>query len=714
MPPTANAVADAPIIEPTAFRAPPTGHARTVPRLPWIRLLVVLVVGLVVWAAWFVFSARSVGIVTIPEQASIEVLEWPALRVGDHWLLPAGQRRVLVAAPGYVSFQGELEVTPAQLQTHTITLAKLPGHLRVTLAPAATGELFVDGRSHGEVPGVATDVPAGSHEIEVRAPRYLSFGTVLEIEGKGIEQTLDVTLEPGWADLSIDSVPGGAEVKVDGELLGATPLSAELLAGRRVVELRRDGYKPWQQTLAVIAGTPVNLGEVVLVKADGRIALSSTPSAASVTVDGEYRGRTPLELAITPDKSHTVRLMKEGYQAIEQKVSIASGQQEALDLALSAELATVHLETAPAVAELLIDGVAHGSATQTLRLPTRTHELTVRAPGHATYQTQVTPRKGVEQRFRIRLKTAAEAAAETPAPGAAAPAASPAASASPRAASGADVQRKGFAKTFAGQELKLFNGGSATLGSSRRDAGHRANEVQREVRLARPFYLALREVSNAEYRLFLATHNSGERDKQSLDDDRQPVSGVSWEAAALYCNWLSRRDGLVPFYQIKYGEVLGVNPDATGYRLPTEAEWEWVARVPPQGTMANFAWGEKFPPQGRSGNYADRAASGIVGETLDDYDDGFAVAAPVASFTANLHGIYDLDGNVAEWVHDYYDAAPAVTPSTDPLGPATGAEHVIKGASWALGSLTTLRLSYRDAGGAARDDVGFRLARYAQ
>jgi formylglycine-generating enzyme required for sulfatase activity len=677
-------------------------------------MVVLVLLGLVVWAVWFVFSARSVGIQTIPEQASVEVLERPALRVGDHWLLRAGKRRVLVAAPGYVSFRDEVEITPAPLQTHTITLAKLPGHLRVTLAPASTGELFVDGQPHGEVPGILTDIPAGNHEIEIRALRYLSFNTVLEIEGKGIEQTLDVTLEPGWAELRIDSVPGSAEVKVDGELLGATPLTAELLAGRRVVELQRDGYKPWQQTLTVTAGTPINLGEVVLAEADGRLALSSTPSAASVTVDGEYRGRTPLELAIKPDESHTLRLMKEGYQAVEQKVSIASGQQEALSLELSAELATVHLETTPATAELLVDGVAQGSATQTLRLPTRTHELTVRAPGHATYQTQVTPRKGVEQRFRIRLKTAAEAAAEPPPSRAAPPAGSPTAAASTRTAATADGPRKGFVKTFAGQELKLFNGGSAMLGSSRRDPGHRANEVQREVRLTRPFYFALREVTNAEYRLFLATHSSGARQGQSLDDDRQPVSGVSWEAAALYCNWLSRRDGLAPFYQIKYGEVLGVNPNATGYRLPTEAEWEWVARVPPQGTTLTFAWGEKYPPQGRSGNYADRAASGIVGETIADYDDGFAVAAPVGSFTGNLRGIHDLDGNVAEWVHDYYDPAPPTAPTNDPLGPATGAEHVIKGASWARGSLTTLRLSYRDAGSAARDDVGFRLARYAQ
>src|SRR5690606_27568145 len=119
------------------------------------------------------------------------------------------------------------------------------------------------------------------------------------------------------------------------------------------------------------------------------------------------------------------------------------------------------------------------------------------------------------------------------------------------------------------------------------------------------------------------------------------------------------------------------------------------------------AWGGRYPPTERSGNYADRAAKDVVDQVLADYDDGFAVAAPVASFSANQHGLYDLDGNVAEWVHDYYDAAPLAQPATDPLGPATGAEHVIKGASWAQSSITTLRLSYRDAGQAARHDVGF-------
>ena len=72
-----------------------------------------------------------------------------------------------------------------------------------------------------------------------------------------------------------------------------------------------------------------------------------------------------------------------------------------------------------------------------------------------------------------------------------------------------------------------------------------------------------------------------------------------------------------------------------------------------------------------------------------------------------------MSGNVAEWIHDFYDVQPNMNdPQIDPTGPESGSRHVVRGASWALGSRTELRLSYRDAGTEGRTDLGFRLARY--
>ena len=99
---------------------------------------------------------------------------------------------------------------------------------------------------------------------------------------------------------------------------------------------------------------------------------------------------------------------------------------------------------------------------------------------------------------------------------------------------------------------------------------------------------------------------------------------------------------------------------------------------------------------------------------MSAYEDGFAVAGPVGSARANPLGVYDLGGNVAEWVQDYYTIYPAHSgpPERDPMGPEDGAYRVIRGSSWRYWSVTQLRLAYRDYGDESRVDVGFRIARY--
>jgi formylglycine-generating enzyme required for sulfatase activity len=203
-------------------------------------------------------------------------------------------------------------------------------------------------------------------------------------------------------------------------------------------------------------------------------------------------------------------------------------------------------------------------------------------------------------------------------------------------------------------------------------------------------------------------------DGVSLNDDHQPAVQVSWQQAAAFCNWLSAKEGLPAFYRQSNGIVTGYNPAATGYRLPSEAEWDWAARASGQ-TLLLFPWGEKFPPTVAVENYADNTSAAVTGQILDNYKDGHVVSAPVASFPANQHGLYDMGGNVSEWAHDVYTISRANGPvQKDPLGGQTGDNYVIRGASWTQAKLSELRLAYRDYGQAGRNDVGFRIARYAE
>ena len=93
----------------------------------------------------------------------------------------------------------------------------------------------------------------------------------------------------------------------------------------------------------------------------------------------------------------------------------------------------------------------------------------------------------------------------------------------------------------------------------------------RRAEFSRLFYLAEREVSNAQFRAFASGHDSGAFQEQTLDDNEQPVTNISWHEAAAYCNWLSEQEGFASFYEIEFGKVVATNPAATGYRLPTEA-----------------------------------------------------------------------------------------------------------------------------------------------
>lgn len=686
------------VIEPIKFR--PASATPQLPRvtMPWAHGFIAMILMAGLWGAWYVITARSVSIVTEPADAIVTVDELFAPSIGAHWVLRPGTRRVLVEAPGYKPFADELVISDEPLQTHKVTLAPLPGHLRIEVTPVETANVTIDGLIEVTAPTTVGNIDAGPREVSVTAERYLPFATVIEIEGRGIEQLLSVELKPAWANVSIESQPSGASVRFDERVAGSTPLESELLQGERVIALSLEGYKPWKRTVRVTAGTTVDLPLVLLSKADGYIEIVTAPIGASITVDKKFKGQSPITIAVAPDKKHAITAHKEGYGTVSQSVTVGSGATKDINLQLKPELAAVQIIATPADAQLIVDGEPRGDANQTLELATHAHEIEIRKPGYVSYSGSVTPRKGIRKRIKVRLKTPSETTAS-------------AARGRPPGDTG-----QGMVTSFAGQQLKLFRGGHITMGTSRRDPGRRANEVLRQAKLVRPFYFGIKEVTNGEFRRFLGNHRVKPINNIDVDGDAHPVVNVSWESAALYCNWLSRKDSLAVFYQIKNGKVLGIDPAALGYRLPTEAEWSWVARSAPKGgeTFA-YPWAGKYPPRGRSGNYADQSASHFLGQVIADYNDGFPVTAPVGSFPASLRGIYDLGGNVSEWINDYYSAAPEQSGAVrDPLGSRRGEARVIRGSNWANATDTELRLAYRDFGNDPRDDVGFRIARYAQ
>jgi formylglycine-generating enzyme required for sulfatase activity len=253
-----------------------------------------------------------------------------------------------------------------------------------------------------------------------------------------------------------------------------------------------------------------------------------------------------------------------------------------------------------------------------------------------------------------------------------------------------------------------------TMGAPRRDAGRGANEVERTIRLTRAFYLATTEVTNAQFRQFTADHDSGQAGGKSLNREHQPAVDLSWQQAGSFCNWLSAREGLEPFYKERDGIIIGFDETSIGYRLPSEAEWAYASRIH-ETDIWRFAWGDAWPPANNSANLADGSSAIVTGRILNGYSDGAIVSSEVGKFPANPRGLYDLGGNVSEWVNDVYRIpVPGEAIEENPLGDEQGDNFTIRGASWSLSRLRELRLTYRDYGERGRDDVGFRVARYAE
>jgi formylglycine-generating enzyme required for sulfatase activity len=632
-----------------------------------------------------VLAARLVEIEVepAPEHLKVSGLQ---LGMGRFRLLLSGSHTVRAEKTGFRPLETSFEVTRDARQVARFRMEPLPTLVSLEVLPAEGVRVSVDGVDAGVTPRPPLELAAGSHEVVLQAAGYAAFGTTLTVAGGGDTQLLRATLASDRASISFASAPAGAAVRVDGMALGPTPTSADLGAGARRVEVSLAGYHSATRTLAVEAGQSQEV-RFDLEALPGRLQVTSEPPGAAITVDGAFRGESPLQVEIPAGRNVLVKATKAGHASAEAVVTIGRGETLPVALRLTAEMGEVQVEADPPDATVLVDGQPQGRAGQTLRLSAAPHDLEVRRDGYEPHRARLTPRPGFPQMLRVRLKSEKEAAA---------------------------VARPPVIRPAGGHELRLLEGGRFQMGASRREPGRRANETLREVELVRPSYLGVREVTNAQFRRFKPDHSSGRFGPHDLGGDALPVVQVTWEDAALYCNWLSAQEGKPPAYAVEGGKPVGANPLGAGYRLPTEAEWSRAARYPGPGPL-KYPWGPSLPAPAKAGNFADESARNLVPVLLQGYDDGYPVSAPAGSFPPNALGMFDLGGNVAEWVHDVYAIPPAEGPvERDPAGPSAGELHVILGSSFLHGSVSELRLSYRDYGTKMRADVGFRIARYSE
>lgn len=675
------------IIEATPFQ-----RAETAALGPWIKLNPAKIAFAVVFlilavAAAFMFTARAISIVVTPKPDSLSITSGFYYELADRYLMLPGDHSFTASKNGYHDLDQPFSVNSEPDQTYQFELKELPGILTIATQPDTKAEVYIDQKLVGTIPLRLDEIEPGIHDIRLISSRYLDYDTEVNVVGRRELNELTAALSPAWAIVELSSEPSGAKISVDGEAVGVTPASIEVIQGYRAIDVKKDGFKGFESNLDVIAGIDTALPKIILEKADGTVSVGSNPSGANLTVNGRYRGQTPVSLTLAPKQDYTLVLSKAGYQPFERKLKLNPEQDITLHESLKPILGVLRLAITPSSSELFIDGAKQESLNQRLSLTAKPHRVKVTAEGYADYIAVVTPQPGTTQQLVIRLQTEAEAAT----------AAIPA-----------------IITTSVGLVLNLIVPDNLTMGAGRREPGRRSNEVEKTVSMTKAFYLSTTEVTNKQYLAFNPSHSSGVIGRALLNDDERPVVNVSWNDAARFCNWLSEQEGLPAAYQNADGLMRAVAPLNTGYRLPTEAEWAWSARYANGPNPQRFPWGDTMPPEDVTANYADESAANMVPYYIESYTDNYRGPSPVTLFPVNEFGIHDLAGNVAEWIHDYYSVSTPTETLTDPVGPASGDYHVIRGSSYKHGRFSELRWTYRDYGSDPRADIGIRVARYLE
>lgn len=634
-------------------------------------LLVLAVAGVLV-------STNATSVKILPDEAgitgSVRVSEGFAMTIGTAVYSISRSPVVAVHAEGFRTARREI-LPDERGRRIEVTLTPLPARVLATTRPEHPDTRWsLDGRPATVGSRLDIEMEAGSHTLVADNPFFEPAEYAFEV-ARAERREIALELVPVAGQLTVSSEPSGATVRIDGAPVGETPMGISLPGGAHPVTLEAPDRQVLEDVVEITNGNPAVDRHYVLKPFSATLTLDVRPAGGQFLLDGRAVSAAG-PLSVTAREDHKLVYLVDGYHGVTKTVNLAPDETREISFVLKPRLGTVEIHTTPA-ARIYIDGTERGSGSQTFSLLAVPHRIELRKPGYRTITRTILPNDA--RRLVIREALVTEVAARL--------------AEAPRA----------YTNSI-GVELILFEPGSFVMGAPRHQKGQRANEFEKTIHLTRPFYAARHEITNAQ----LASFRGGVGRISKL-----PATGMTWLDAAKFANWLSAQEGLEPFYRISGGRVLGPVP-TDGYRLLTEAEWEWLARSAGRPKQTIFTWGDSDIIPKRSGNIADVSANGLARNFVPNYNDGYARIAPVGSFPAEKSGLFDLTGNVREWVHDWYSLDPPDPRDNqiDPLGPRFGDTRVVKGSSWLSGTRTALRAAYRDGLREGRPDVGFRIGRY--
>jgi formylglycine-generating enzyme required for sulfatase activity len=541
--------------------------------------------------------------------------------------------------------------------------------LHIVSDPAGA-TVSVDGQRVGITPLEGFELGAGRHRVEIAHSHYAPLIEQIEVErGEVVDRS--VVLQRGMGDLELMSNPKGATVELDGERLeGVAPMRVRRLSGPHKVTMRQPERRSAVAEVLVLAGRTVAVKLDLDIDPHGSLTVTTHPMGALIRLPGtgiEYRPGVRV-----PIGERLVVVSKRGYRTEEALYAVAYGD-NAHHVNLQREYGVLNVSTQPADSQVHVTypeperkRIHAGPYEPGMRVPVGPVEIRVQAMGYRTAAEAFEMQAGGHQ-ARIALEPISIAVGTR----------------------FRDPLGAGADGSYAsGPEMIVVPAGAYLMGAA---AGPASERPVRRVTLTQPFAVSVFEVSNAQYLDFVdATQRAADR-RANRNAPNEPVGWVDWQSAVAYTAWLSERTG-------------------HEYRLPSEAEWEYLARA---GSTTPFYFGADAPDICAHANVADLATGRVYsGWSVVPCDDGQARLAPVGSFAANPFGLHDVYGNVSEWVLDcgipnYVDAPRDGSAADESLDCA---DHGYRGGSWDS-QPEQARSAYRNASSIANDDRGIRLIR---
>ena len=449
--------------------------------------------------------------------------------------------------------------------------------------------------------------------------------------------------------------------------------------------------------IAPVAATPPMTAPVSVVEPApqpkptlGTLVIRSDPPGATIRVNGVFLGVAPQDFKHT-EGAVEIDAALEGYQRRTESVQVRADESQTVFARLTPNApttGTLTIRSDPPGATIRVNGVFLGVAPQEVSSAGTQTTVTATLDAYQATEESVWVRPGQHRDLVMTLRPVLPPVVAPP-------------------------------PTIPSPPMVKITGGCFEMGSPAKETGREPDEMQHRVCVS-DFELAPTELTVGEFKRFAtatgyqtdaekdtgykgcyASSKSGKWEPQAglswrkpgyKQGDDYPVACVSWNDVQAYTQWLSQQTG-------------------QGYRLPTEAEWEYAARA---GTTAARHWGDSPKQACQYANVADRAESptGLVWTDKHECSDGYWYPAPVRKFRPNPWGLYDMMGNVWEWTCSAYDKDYGVAEkecsnnnTVDPLA--------VRGGGW-NDQPARVRSAYRAWNTPANRGnlTGFRLARY--